>query len=180
MSPLPADHAAPSSPSAASHLARAIARVLAPRDDDSYAKCHPQPNIDLCEKPDAASNTSTIVIGTLGGLLAAATIITLVVLHLRRQRRDEREWPKNNQELEDYGIGPIYSSTATVPAPPRPKNAYRQPRVDPDDGGHLPPPGRRDSLKSLARSIRADPTAYRPKPDEVSHDMKPVEPTSQI
>ena len=100
------------------------------------------------------------------------TVATLLFFHFRHKRRDEREWPKNNQELDDYGIGP---------APQRPKNAYKQPRVDPDDGDDLAPPRpRRDSLQSLARSLRGNPNAYRSRPDDTSHDMKPVEPSSQL
>ncbi|KAI2465353.1 hypothetical protein F4781DRAFT_409595 [Annulohypoxylon bovei var. microspora] len=175
MSPLPADQAASSS---SSHFARAILHLLTTRDDDeTYAKCHPQPNIDLCEKPEAASNTTTIILSVIGGILAVGTISTLIFFHLRRSRRDAQEWPKSQQELEDYGIAPMPSSGA----PPRPKNAYRQPSVGPDDADHLPPPpGRRDSLKSLARSIRGNPDAYRPRPDDTAHGMKAVEPTSQL
>ncbi|XXH02103.1 hypothetical protein Hte_008469 [Hypoxylon texense] len=185
MSPLPADRSTRSSPFsiATARLVRSVVRLYT-RDDADDAKCHPQPNIDLCEKPDSAKLTSEIVIGTLGGVLVVVTVSLLVFLHYRHKRRDEREWPKNNQELDDYGMG----STATAPssnaaAPGRPKNAYKRPRVDPDDDddGKLPPPGpRRDSLQSLARSLRGNPDAYRSRPDDTSHDMKPVEPSSQL
>ncbi|KAI1207891.1 uncharacterized protein F4807DRAFT_169528 [Annulohypoxylon truncatum] len=186
MSPLPADQAAATSPSV-KHVARSILHLLRTRDDD--AKCHPQPNIDLCEKPEAASNTTTIVLSVLGGILVIGTISTLIVFHLRRQRRDAQEWPKSQQELEDYGIGPIPSTTKTSTAgggaPPRPKNAYRPPHVESEgdrngNSNHLSAPGgaRRDSLKSLARSIRGNPASRGD--DVVTHDMKPVEPASQL
>ncbi|KAI1456120.1 hypothetical protein F4805DRAFT_251664 [Annulohypoxylon moriforme] len=182
MSPLPVDQAAPSS--SASHIARTILHLLKTRDDESDAKCHPQPNIDLCEKPEAANNTTTIVLSVLGGVLVVGTIATLIFFHLRRQRRDAQEWPKSQQELDDYGIGPMPSSNKNNnnAAPPRPKNAYRPPHVESDnsDSTHFPPPGRRDSLKSLARSIRGNPEAYRSRPDDTTHDMKAVEPTSQL
>ncbi|KAI1386002.1 uncharacterized protein F4822DRAFT_359616 [Hypoxylon trugodes] len=176
MSPLPVDHeAATTSP--ASHITRAVIHLFTRDDDD--AKCHPQPNIDLCEKPDSAKQTSTIVIGTLAAVLVVATLSILTIFHLRRKRRDELEWPKNNQELDDYGVGPMPPSQ-----PSKPKNTYRKPRVEDDDdiksGANLPPPRRRDSLTSLARSIRGDPDAYRSRPDDTSHDMKPVEPLSQL
>ncbi|KAI0891020.1 hypothetical protein F4806DRAFT_501485 [Annulohypoxylon nitens] len=179
MSPVPVDQAA------ASHIAQVISHILKTRDDEDDAKCHPQPNIDLCEKPEAASNTTTIVLSVLGALLVVGTIATLAVFHFRRQRRDAQEWPKNQQELEDYGIGPMPSKTTTSAsaAPPRPKNAYRPPQVESENGGgrdHLPAPSRRDSLTSLARSIRGNPDAYRSRPDDTSHDMKAVEPTSQL
>ncbi|KAI0887060.1 uncharacterized protein GGS22DRAFT_159298 [Annulohypoxylon maeteangense] len=178
MSPLPVDQVTQSS--SASNIARTIINLLRTRDDEeTYAKCHPQPNIDLCEKPEAASNTTTIVLSVLGGILVVGTIATLIVFHLRRQRSDAREWPKSQQELEDYGIGPMPSAPSNNGAPPRPKNAYRQPHVE-SDSTHLPPPGRRDSLKSLARSIRGNPDAYRSRPDDTRHDMKAVEPTSQL
>ncbi|KAI0838560.1 hypothetical protein F5Y06DRAFT_296636 [Hypoxylon sp. FL0890] len=171
MSPLPlaVDHAAASS-------ARAVFGFLAARDDAEDKKCHPQPNIDLCEKPAASSDATSIVVGTLSGALVVLTIGTLLFLHFRRKRRDEREWPKNNQELEDYGFGPAPSTGA----PSKPKNTYRQPRVDDETEQNLPPPGRRDSLSSLARSLRGTPDAYRSRPDDTSHDMKPVEPASQL
>ncbi|KAI1395139.1 hypothetical protein F4819DRAFT_212000 [Hypoxylon fuscum] len=172
MSPLPVDRST-SLASTTTRLARSIFHLLKAREDDP---CHPQPNIDLCEKPNAASHTTEITVGTLGGLLVLGTTGILIFLHFRRKRRDEQEWPKNNQELDDYGVGPMPTA-----APGRPKNAYRQPRVDPDDDGHLPRPGaRRDSLQSLARSIRGNPNAYKSKPDDITHDMKPVEPTSQL
>ncbi|KAL7619358.1 hypothetical protein AAE478_009895 [Parahypoxylon ruwenzoriense] len=164
--------APPPSLSSTTRLARAAFRIVTRADDP----CHPQPNIDLCEKPNAASNTTTIVVGTLGGLLVFLTIATLLVFHLRRKRSDELEWPKNNQELDDYGVGPIPAS-----APSRPKNTYQKPRVDPDNGDQqLPPPPRRDSLQSLARSLRGSDAAYRLRPDDTSHDMKPIEPASQL
>ncbi|KAK6950546.1 hypothetical protein Daesc_008874 [Daldinia eschscholtzii] len=148
------------------------------RDEDEDKKCHPTPDIDLCEKPDASKPTAGIVVGTIGGLLFAITVGTLVVLHIRRQQQDRREFPKNNQELDDYGIGPM--APAPAAKPPRPQNAYRQPHVEPDDSDDLKPPRRRDSLNSLARSIRGNPDAYRSRPDDTSPDMKPVEPASQL
>lgn len=60
MSPVPVDQAS------ASHIAQVISHILKTRDDEDDAKCHPQPNIDLCEKPEAASNTTTIVLSVLG------------------------------------------------------------------------------------------------------------------
>ncbi|KAI1771088.1 hypothetical protein F4818DRAFT_221327 [Hypoxylon cercidicola] len=179
MSPLPVDQSTWSSTLSLSTTSLVRSIFLSARDESDDAKCHPQPNIDLCEKPDSAKVTGEIVIATLGGLLVVVTATILVFLHYRHKRRDEREWPKNNQELDDYGIGPIPSSDTG--APKRPKNAYRQPRVDPDDDNALSPPRpRRDSLQSLARSIRGNPDAYRSRPDDTSHDMKPVEPLSQL
>ncbi|KAI1075123.1 hypothetical protein F5B20DRAFT_395638 [Whalleya microplaca] len=163
-------------------------RYLLTRETDPD-KCHPSANVDLCEKPNAASNTTGIVVGTTFGLLVSVTLGTLLFLHLKRRRRDAREWPKDNQELDDYGLAPERPKNAPSPstnanAGAKPSNTYRPPRVDPDDNddGHLPPPGRknRDSLSSLARSLRGNPEAYKPRPDDTSHDMKPTEPTSQL
>ncbi|KAI1763249.1 hypothetical protein GGR53DRAFT_467550 [Hypoxylon sp. FL1150] len=184
MSPLPAGQSTRSSSSSISlpttKFVRSVYRLLA-RDDADDAKCHPQPNIDLCEKPDSAKLASEIVIGTLGGLLVVVTATVLIFLHYRHKRRDEREWPKNNQELDDYGIGPARPSNAGSVG--KPKNTYKPPRVDADDGNDddlSPPRPRRDSLQSLARSLRGNPEAYRSRPDDTSHDMKPVEPVSQL
>ncbi|KAI1378101.1 hypothetical protein F4677DRAFT_414413 [Hypoxylon crocopeplum] len=183
MSPLPAkvDQAA----QLPSRFARTVLRLLGPRDDDD-AKCHPQPNIDLCEKPVAANDATPIVLGVLGGVIVVATISVLLFLHFRRKRRDDKEWPKNNQELDDYGIGPLpTASNLNNAAAPKPRTAYRAPRVEPDSDNendpYQPPPNtRRDSLQSLARSLRGNPDAYRPRRDDTSVDMKPVEPTSQL
>lgn len=41
-----------------------IARHLIVREDDD-AKCHPQPNIDLCEKPASSDKTTPITIGVI-------------------------------------------------------------------------------------------------------------------
>ncbi|KAI2785074.1 hypothetical protein F4815DRAFT_451297 [Daldinia loculata] len=183
MSPLPINPSIPSTASLASHFARAISHVLTTRDEDEDAKCHPRPDIDLCEKPQASNHTVEILIGVLGGLLVVSTVSILLVLHIRRQRQDRREFPKSSQELDDYGVGPMPPTTTAAAKPPRPtkpQNAYRQPRAEPDDGDDLKPPGRRDSLNSLARSIRGNPDAYRSRPDDTSLDMKPVEPASQL
>ncbi|KAI1462924.1 uncharacterized protein F4812DRAFT_448547 [Daldinia caldariorum] len=186
MSPIPVNPSTPSTLSAASlaslasHFARAVSHVLTTRDEDEDKKCHPAPNINLCEKPNASKPTAGIVVGTIAGLVFGTTVITLIILHIRRQRQDKREFPKNNQELDDYGIGPMAPASTGTPA--RPQKAYRQPRVEPDaeDDDDLKPPRRRDSLNSLARSIRGNPDAYKSRPDDTSHDMKPVEPVSQL
>ncbi|KAI1803056.1 hypothetical protein F4811DRAFT_359863 [Daldinia bambusicola] len=181
MSPIPVNPSIPSAASLASHFARAVSYVLTTRDEDEDKKCHPRPDIDLCEKPNASKPTAGIVVGTIGGLLFGITVGTLIVLHIRRQRQDRREFPKNNQELDDYGIGPMAPAPTAQPA--RPQKAYRQPHVEPvdaDDDDDLKPPRRRDSLNSLARSIRGNPDAYKSRPDDTSHDMKPVEPLSQL
>ncbi len=41
-----------------------IARHLVIRDDDD-AKCHPRPDIDLCEKPATSDKTTPITIGVI-------------------------------------------------------------------------------------------------------------------
>ncbi|KAI8962811.1 hypothetical protein F5Y11DRAFT_178148 [Daldinia sp. FL1419] len=180
MSPFPVSRSIPipSATSLASHFSRAVSHVLTTRDEDEEKKCHPRPDIDLCQKPDAGSPTTAIVFGTIGGLLVAITVAVLAVLHIRHQRQERREFPKNNEELDDYGMGPM--PTTTTKPPTRPQKAYQQPHVELDDGDDLKPPGRRDSLNSLARSIRGNPDAYRSRPDDTSHDMKPVEPVSQL
>ncbi|KAI0008264.1 hypothetical protein F4779DRAFT_618818 [Xylariaceae sp. FL0662B] len=153
-------------------------RQLVTRETDSD-KCHPSPNVDLCEKPNASSNTTGIVVGTTFGVLVSLTVAALLILHLRRRRRDAREWPKDNQELDDYGVAPDRPKNTNANVKP---NAYRPPRVDSvDDHNHPPPPSRKngDSLNSLARSLRGNPEAYRPRRDDM-YDMKPVEPSSQL
>ncbi|KAI2606783.1 hypothetical protein GGR54DRAFT_620166 [Hypoxylon sp. NC1633] len=193
--PVPVDQ---TTPSATQYLTirflQPLLHLLVTRDDSDDTKCHPQPNIDLCEKPAAADDKTGLVIGVTIGVVVAATLTVLVFFHLRRQRRDRSEWPKNSQELDDYGVAPMPKPKpklpSTVPsnnvvggAPPRPANAYRQPRVEPDSDNDMDidePPKRRDSLQSLARSLRGNPEAYRSRRDDTSADMKPVEPASQL
>ncbi|KAI1640806.1 hypothetical protein F4809DRAFT_353389 [Biscogniauxia mediterranea] len=157
-----------------------LARQLLVRDDEDYAKCHPSPNIDLCEKTGISSHSAEIAIGVICFLVVGATLTTLTIFHLRRQRMDAKEWPKNNQELADYGI--------EVPEPiNKPKNTYQQPSSAGAGGKSS-----RNSLDNLARSLRNhdgpgqpgrrdhDYNYKRQRDDDISANMKPVEPASQL
>lgn len=43
-------------------LSRAVARlVYARKDEETEEECHPEPNVNLCEKPAAASNIDIVV-----------------------------------------------------------------------------------------------------------------------
>lgn len=53
------------------------------------------------------------------GVALLGLFIVLYLFHLRRKRNDEREWPKDPQELDDYGFG---SDSAGGVKPP--KNTY--------------------------------------------------------
>jgi hypothetical protein len=49
----------------AGNFKRAVASMLQRRDDDDD-KCHPQPGVNLCEKPGISSvSTTWIIVGTL-------------------------------------------------------------------------------------------------------------------
>ncbi|KAI1349762.1 hypothetical protein F5Y01DRAFT_288039 [Xylaria sp. FL0043] len=140
-----------------------IARHLVIRDDDD-AKCHPRPDIDLCEKPATSDKTTPITIGVIVGIIVVATFALLTFFHLRRKRKDEKEWPKNNQELEDYGFA-VPSSGARQPAA---QHSAPQPQQQPhdqyqgfDDKGMASQRPARNSLDNLERSLREPQTTDR-------------------
>ncbi|KAJ8122754.1 hypothetical protein ONZ43_g1133 [Nemania bipapillata] len=165
-----------------------IARHLIVRDDDS--KCHPQPDIDLCEKPASSDKTTPITIGVIVGIVVVGTLAVLTFLHLRRKRKDKEEWPKSNQELEDYGFAVPSSSVR------QPQNTHQQPPQQQHDqyqhqdtrqaahhdsglASQNPP---RYSLDDLERSLRGGQTtgAFRRQEEQISADMKPVQPSDRI
>ncbi|KAK6836543.1 hypothetical protein PG995_006069 [Apiospora arundinis] len=74
--------------------------ILFPRVD-----CDKDPGSPQCEKPSSGDKKTPIVIGTVVGVALVALFVVLYMFHLRRKRNDEREWPKDPQELDDYGFG---------------------------------------------------------------------------
>ncbi|KAI0103366.1 hypothetical protein GGR51DRAFT_254591 [Nemania sp. FL0031] len=173
-----------------------IARHLLTRDDDD-SKCHPQPNIDLCEKPASSDKTTPITIGVIVGIVVVGTIAVLTYFHLRRKRKDKEEWPKSNQELEDYGFAVPSSSVrqpqANYPPPQyqqqeqqqqQQHNQYQRHDAHPDTGFASQKPAR-GSLDDLERSLRGGQTtqttgAFRRQEEQISADMKPVEASDRI
>ncbi|KAJ2976509.1 hypothetical protein NUW58_g8067 [Xylaria curta] len=160
-----------------------IARHLIPREDD-YAKCHPRPDIDLCEKPASSDKGTPITIGVIVGIVVVGTLSVLTYFHFRRKRRDEQEWPKNNQELEDYGIA---VPSSTVRPPQSAHNPSQQRHHNDDDYRHndtnfASQKPARSSLDKLERSLRGDQTtgAFRRQEEQISADMKPVVPSDRI
>ncbi|KAK7964073.1 hypothetical protein PG984_013377 [Apiospora sp. TS-2023a] len=73
--------------------------ILFPRVD-----CDANPNDVACEKPSSGDKRTPIVIGTVIGTALIALMVVLYLLHMRRKRNDQKEWPKDPQELEDYGF----------------------------------------------------------------------------
>ncbi|KAI1748738.1 hypothetical protein F4782DRAFT_516076 [Xylaria castorea] len=169
-----------------------IARHLIVRDDTD-AKCHPRPDIDLCEKPASSDKTTPIAIGVIVGIIVVGTGIVLTWFHIRRKRKDEAEWPKNNQELEDYGIV-APSSTVRQPQPahhspeqPPPQyneqyNEQYQRHNTHDEPGFASQKPARSSLDNLEHSLRGGQTtgAFRHQDEQISADMKPVQPSDHI
>ncbi|KAI0968501.1 hypothetical protein F4678DRAFT_443163 [Xylaria arbuscula] len=162
-----------------------IARHLVIRDDD--AKCHPQPDINLCEKPSSSDNSTGVTIGVTIGVIVFVTGAVLTFLHLRRKRKDEKEWPKNNQELEDYGFDvpssgvrqPQAAAHGQAPHQQHQQHDPYQQRYDDKEFGAQKPA--RSSLDNLERSLNGHTTGAFKRQDEfVSVDMKPVEPTDRI
>ncbi|KAJ3575416.1 hypothetical protein NPX13_g4042 [Xylaria arbuscula] len=168
-----------------------IARHLITRDDNDD-KCHPQPNIDLCEKPATSDKTTPITIGVIAGIIVVGLAAVITFLHFRRKRRDEKEWPKNNQELEDYGFTVPSSSAVREPqtahhtqqqSQQHQHDQYQRYDDSPDRSGYASPPKpARNDLDDLERSLRGGQTtgAFRHQNEQVSGDMKPVQPTDRI
>ncbi|KAL2266709.1 hypothetical protein VTJ83DRAFT_6061 [Remersonia thermophila] len=84
-----------------------VARMLLRREDE----CHPQPGIDLCEKPSVSSvQTTWIVVGTVVGLLLVVTGTVLIFLHIRKTKRDNREDLEDRFRRADYGLDELPAS----------------------------------------------------------------------
>ncbi|KAI3318070.1 hypothetical protein HD806DRAFT_540541 [Xylariaceae sp. AK1471] len=166
-----------------------IARhLLAARDEDADKEknCHPQPDVDLCEKPGSSDKTTPIAIGVIVGIIVVGTLAVLTYLHLRRKRSDEKEWPKNNQELDDYGIEVPSAGVR------QPQNVYHQQdqhsqnnQNNHHDQYEQQPRGSLDDLERSLRGGQATQTAqttgaFRRHDEQISADMKPVEPSDRI
>ncbi|KAI1109927.1 hypothetical protein F5Y14DRAFT_386519 [Nemania sp. NC0429] len=164
-----------------------IARHLIVREDDE-SKCHPRPDIDLCEKPASADKSTPITIGVIIGVVVLGTVAVLTYFHLRRKRQDEKEWPKNNQELEDYGFAVPASSARH--APPQQQRQQQQDQYQHQDtrqnahhdAAFASQNAPRGSLDNLERSLRGGQTTgtFRRQEEQISADMKPAEPSDRI
>ncbi|KAH6646576.1 hypothetical protein BKA67DRAFT_662985 [Truncatella angustata] len=110
-----------------------------------------------CEKPYVNSPITGIVLGSMSGVLLVCLGITLWIFHRRRTRRDNEEWTKDPQELDDYGVG---TTTTTIRAgnvkPPPQAHHHERPNKSTDEGGLGVPNNRLsvDSTQSLARQLR--------------------------
>ncbi|KAK4160304.1 hypothetical protein QBC43DRAFT_115148 [Cladorrhinum sp. PSN259] len=92
----------------ATNFKRAVAPMLSKREDKD---CSPQPGINLCEKPSISSSTVTwIVVGCVIGALVLVTLCTLLVLHLRRRKRDKQEDMTDRFQMSDYGLDEVPTS----------------------------------------------------------------------
>ncbi|KAI1197880.1 hypothetical protein F5X97DRAFT_301157 [Nemania serpens] len=172
-----------------------IARHLIVREDDE-SKCHPRPDIDLCEKPASADKSTPITIGVIVGIVVVGTLAVLTFFHFRRKRQDEKEWPKNNQELEDYGF--TVPSSTTRQSPPQQRQHQQQQQQDryqQDQYQHRDTPQNvhhdaglasqnpaRGSLDNLERSLRGGQTtsAFSRQEEHISANTKPAEPADRI
>ncbi|KAK4099137.1 hypothetical protein N658DRAFT_517565 [Parathielavia hyrcaniae] len=94
------------------NVRRALA-YLVRREED---KCHPQPNVDLCEKPAISSTSVTwIIVGVCIGLLVVGLSAVLIFLHFRRKKRDKREDMDDRFESSDYGLDEMPASRKPRP-----------------------------------------------------------------
>lgn len=86
---------------AAASIRRAVLGMLVSRADD----CHPQPGVDLCEKPGISTTKVTwIIVGVALGLLVVGTILLLLFLHFRRKKQDKKEELEERFQNSDYGL----------------------------------------------------------------------------
>ncbi|KAK6075592.1 hypothetical protein SCUP234_07681 [Seiridium cupressi] len=117
---------------------------------------------DSCEKPAVSSPVTKIVIGCISGVLLLSLIIVLYIFHRRRTKRDNQEWTKNPQELDDYGIGTTTTVNSGAVRPPQ--QAHHHDRFNKEtDGVGLGVPNNRisvDSTQSLARQLRQHDDTY--------------------
>ncbi|KAI0391225.1 hypothetical protein F5Y17DRAFT_470923 [Xylariaceae sp. FL0594] len=185
---------------AAVRFGRIARHLLTVREDESYEKCHPRPDIDLCEKPASADKSTPIVIGSIVGVVVVGTLALLTFFHFRKKRMDEAEWPKNNQELEDYGFEVPRSKTRQPQNTAQRDNMFQQQQRDQSRGnaqhqasyqsqdatGAQQQRPARAPLDDLERSLRgggqpAQTTgAFRRHEEQITADMKPVEPSDRI
>ncbi|KAI0126218.1 hypothetical protein BJ170DRAFT_463973 [Xylariales sp. AK1849] len=126
---------------------------------------------DSCEVPADQDRIEKIVIGVICGVVLIGLFGVLIYLHTRRQRRDKREWTKDPQELDDYGLGREPASTNNVAAPrqahPHDRSYAMGSGLDGLDDKNLGVPIGRisvDSTQSLARSLRQSDHAFASKP----------------
>ncbi|KAH6895946.1 hypothetical protein B0T10DRAFT_456191 [Thelonectria olida] len=116
-----------------------ITRLLPRASTDT---CHPQPNMNLCEKSAISSSS---------------LFIALVIA--RRTKLEKKEDLKDPQELDDYGIAPQprrpTSQMSGMPKVPPPVVQTRERNPTGDDKMQSPVlDGRRASQESLTPSLR--------------------------
>ncbi|KAI1851502.1 hypothetical protein JX265_013249 [Neoarthrinium moseri] len=116
---------------------------------------------DSCEKPAISSSVTYIVLGAIGGLLLLALLIVLFIFHRKRTKRDNQEWTKDPQELDDYGMADhSTTSNRTGGAGVKPpQQAHHHDRANKEEGdlAGLGVPHNRvsvESTQSLARQLR--------------------------
>ncbi|KAF4463039.1 hypothetical protein FALBO_10132 [Fusarium albosuccineum] len=128
-----------------------VTRVL-PREE-ARDSCHPQPNMNLCEKPAPSMGTTMIILIIAGAVALLCFLVFLYMLHRRRQRLDKLEDAKDLQELDDYGIKSMPKQQKTpppaMPQAPPPTYERSQDRSKTDDNNW-----KRDSTDSLTPSLR--------------------------
>ncbi|KAK4233790.1 hypothetical protein C8A03DRAFT_19197 [Achaetomium macrosporum] len=94
------------------NLRRAVLGMLVSREDN----CHPQPGVDLCEKPGISSTATTwIIVGVALGLLVFGTLGVLIFLHFRRRKQDKQEELEDRFQSSDYGLDELPSSRKPRP-----------------------------------------------------------------
>ncbi|KAK7413790.1 hypothetical protein QQX98_007357 [Neonectria punicea] len=122
------------------------------RPREAKDSCHPQANINLCEKSQVSSKT--VLVGVIGAMFICVCCFFAFLWHLHRKRtkRDIQEDIKG-QELDDYGIelSSAPSKTSRMPQAPPPAQMRRETA---DTRTADPPPSYRMSQESLSPSLR--------------------------
>ncbi|KAH8649940.1 hypothetical protein BX600DRAFT_517165 [Xylariales sp. PMI_506] len=146
-----------------------LASRLVPRTD-----CDAHPN--LCVMPAITDKATPIAIGVVSAALVIGLLCVLTFLHFRRKKRDAREWTKDPQELDDYGMG-VDTGAGAGRGPREPQKAYHQndlPSMKDEESGLDLGHNRKSSMESqreLARNLRQFDNTTLPSKAEAPHSM---------
>ncbi|KAL2118899.1 hypothetical protein VTJ04DRAFT_5858 [Mycothermus thermophilus] len=177
----------------ATTVRQSLSHMLLPREDD----CHPQPGVDLCEKPSISSvQTTWIIVGVVVGLLLTGTGSVLLFLHFRKTKRDKREDLEDRFHRADYGLDELppsgkppadddltdagstggYSSSRPGRSPSRnPLQSGAEPKYGNRNGGgsstHLNPFDDASSMRSSNGSTHAWPKREGHQPSPLGREL---------
>lgn len=74
--------------------------LFARQDDEKDCKANPQ----LCEKPQATSKNTGVIVGASVGGIVLITLAVLVYFHMKRMKRDKAEDINDPFKMSDWGL----------------------------------------------------------------------------